>query len=474
MRKADYIRIQGFSDESRDEFLRLVDGAARLTEVSGVAKNLRYSRASRSVVNRCDVLLALWDGGRGGGSGGTAETVVYAAVHWRPCIWISTVGEHRVSDNLEPGTADLFLDEILRRAEVASREATHAFRPAGEKTAIGAEPKSVLLPVAQAFDALRQFNEEQLPKDFPDRRDTELSLAEADSEEAAWVVTPYLRATLSAARRHRQFRLATWGMAMLAILAAVALAANVALGRTRLWTVFEAVLLAVLVLVFWYSHMHLDLHRRWLSYRLLAERLRSVRHVAPTGINFPTMTGARDYYVERHSAAWIERAFEEVWDMRPQAGRARRGPKVPIEQLRERLAEKWLQKQIDYHHDSAISHDRRERRYRTAVWAFFIAAVVAAVLHSVKKSEGATAFFSIVTPVAAASVGAVATVRQHRAQAERSRRMETTLAARKEDVLGAEDSRSLQHASADAARAVAEETGDWFGAMWFLDIEHPP
>jgi hypothetical protein len=36
------------------------------------------------------------------------------------------------------------------------------------------------------------------------------------------------------------------------------------------------------------------------------------------------------------------------------------------------------------------------------------------------------------------------------------------------------ETRMLAKASSEAARLVAEEAGDWLGAMWFLDIEHPP
>jgi hypothetical protein len=28
--------------------------------------------------------------------------------------------------------------------------------------------------------------------------------------------------------------------------------------------------------------------------------------------------------------------------------------------------------------------------------------------------------------------------------------------------------------TSEGARVIAEENGDWFGAMWFLDVEHPP
>jgi hypothetical protein len=467
MRKAEYVRVQGFSEESRSEFMGLVKVAAFVNEVSNVGSNERYRRASRGIVNRCDVLLALWDGRESGGAGGTAETLLYAASRWHPCIWICTES-CEIRDNLEPGTPEVFLEEVRRRARV---ELQHTDEDASRLRA----PESVLASLAETFTALQRFNEERLPWDFTHHREGDLAFAEADGEgDVAWVLVPQLRAARSAIRCQSRFRLATAGMALLAILAACALAANVALDLPERLILVEVGLLLLLLAVFWLTHLHFAFHRRWLSYRLLAERLRSLRFVAPTGVNFPRMAGLRDVYVERQSAEWVERAFEEVWDSRPQAGRARTFGKNTIGRHKERLATKWIQRQIDYHHRSAHNHDRLEVAYRISVFGLFALAVIAAVCHALGRWKDTTAFLSIVAPVAAAAVGAVSTVRQHRALAERSSRMETTLEDAKHDVLAADDSRSLQHASAEAARIMAGESGDWFGAMWFLDIEHPP
>jgi hypothetical protein len=35
------------------------------------------------------------------------------------------------------------------------------------------------------------------------------------------------------------------------------------------------------------------------------------------------------------------------------------------------------------------------------------------------------------------------------------------------------DAETIGKATQEAARLVAEENGDWLGAMWFLDLEHP-
>ena len=36
------------------------------------------------------------------------------------------------------------------------------------------------------------------------------------------------------------------------------------------------------------------------------------------------------------------------------------------------------------------------------------------------------------------------------------------------------DVETIGKTASEAARVIAEENGDWFGAMWFLDVEEPP
>ena len=70
---------QDFSTEaSRARFDALVAAAARVEITgpdAGATRESAYERAGLVIVERCDVLLALWDGEPGRGRGGTAEIV---------------------------------------------------------------------------------------------------------------------------------------------------------------------------------------------------------------------------------------------------------------------------------------------------------------------------------------------------------------------------------------------------------------
>jgi hypothetical protein len=50
--------------------------------------------------------------------------------------------------------------------------------------------------------------------------------------------------------------------------------------------------------------------------------------------------------------------------------------------------------------------------------------------------------------------------------------MRSDLEAVRRALLGAEP-QTIGRVVSQAAQIIAEENGDWFGAMWFLDVEHP-
>jgi hypothetical protein len=141
--------------------------------------------------------------------------------------------------------------------------------------------------------------------------------------------------------------------------------------------------------------------------------------------------------------------------------------------LRHRLAEVWLGGQIAYHAKARARHERRAQALTALVIALFLGSLLSATLHAMHVMEKPSIFLAITLPVAAAAVGVILTVRQHRALAERYRAMEADVVSAQRSVRDM-DARTMKTATSDAARVIAAENGDWLGAMWFLDVEHPP
>ena len=462
-----YVELQEFSASAEEEFVRWLGRATSVVELGGPwgpkAREASYEAAGQHVVNRCDVLVALWDGRPSGGRGGTAETLLYAAELGKPCIWIPSTEEEPHVDNLSEEHAEGFFAEVRRRAAV-SRERS------GDRHALRTH---VLKPLRDTFRELDDFNRLPLPAEPELRRRLERELGAVD-EDSAWITGPFVRASVLADRYQTRFTWTTWLMSALATGAAVCLGASLAKEHPApIWVWAEVACLLALVALFVAVH-RLGFHRRWLSYRLLAERFRSAYFMAPTGIDFRRTAGLDAVFVERQSADWHLRAFEEVWDSRPDAvGPPRTLADEEVDRLKHHLAEDWIGGQIAYHAKARRRHQRHDFVLTSIVLVLFLGTVVIAILHAAGVRERISIFLSVTLPVAAAAIGVILTVRQHRALAERYERMHADLLSVQRSLLDV-DAQTISKTTSEAARVIAEENGDWFGAMWFLDVEHPP
>jgi len=455
-----YARLQEFSNQAKTNFEWWLDRASSLTELSGDPDPERidraYEAASHHLVARSDVLVALWDGQPSRGKGGTADTLVFAAQIGKPCIWLPTYGIAEPRDNLERGSAGEFLEDVRRRAELP---------PSKDEPFQQGIEEDVLETLRGAFAELDEFNNARLPPVADLWRRAKEELGELQKSDD-WVALPFARAAMLADRFQKRFMFATLLIALLAITAASALAASVSQERPpHAWAWAEVVALSVLFVLFLYVHRR-GVHRRWLSYRLLSERFRTAFFIAPVGIDFRRTAGLETVFVERRAADWLQRAFEEVWEARPRTAQLDR------EQLRRHLVDRWIDGQIKYHEKAFPRHKLRGSIFTSLILLCFFGTVLFAALHATDAVERVSILLTIILPVAAAALGVVLTVRQHRALADRYRRMYADLIAVRRALLTADDV-ALEKTAQEAARLIAEENGDWLGAMWFLDLESP-
>jgi hypothetical protein len=92
------------TEESRREFRDLLARAAGVEVLPAQpTRAAAYEAAGRRVVDLCDVLLAVWDGGASAGRGGTAATVAYARRVGRPLIIIDSNDPAKVTREDVPG-----------------------------------------------------------------------------------------------------------------------------------------------------------------------------------------------------------------------------------------------------------------------------------------------------------------------------------------------------------------------------------
>jgi hypothetical protein len=96
MEKVDYMRDFGTA-ESKREFEELLTQARSIRTLPVTSSRVEaYEQVGRYVVDRCEILIAVWDGKPSVGRGGTQEIVQYARDNHRPLVWIHAENPSRI------------------------------------------------------------------------------------------------------------------------------------------------------------------------------------------------------------------------------------------------------------------------------------------------------------------------------------------------------------------------------------------
>jgi hypothetical protein len=309
------------------EFTALRQRAAEVVQVADAPdRHEAYERAGRFVGDRCDVLVAVWDGKPAHGRGGTAEIVAYARARGRAVVRIDS----RTGRIRWPPRGEDFVSQ-LAFARTYRRETAH--RP--------------------ALEAEAQKRSERLRDQA---REAGLELAELPALQGA--LLPALAKAALLARHYQSlyFRSGTAAYCLAAL--AVALAALGALimpGAHWLFLVEAAVIVATVVLA-WPPRFH-SLQRKWIDYRFLAERLRAGQFgylavLAPELAAEPTPADL--------PVVWTTMVLDEVWQSLP----PREAATLPeanghLGALTRFLFRAWIDHQARYYRDAGERNHRR-------------------------------------------------------------------------------------------------------------------
>ena len=450
------------SEESKEGFRCLLD-QARPSDIwkapAGLEREEAYERAGRYVVDRCDALIAVWDGQKSRGRGGTAEIVGYAQKQGVPIAWVHTAGGPPASYALEN-----------KRAEV----------------------------VKAAAEKLRMYNTAEIEKPKFDKRERELRqelmpdiareipvdpLGLSRETVADWVFPYFIRADILALRYQQRFRRLS-----LAIFVLAALAVAVVAVQTNFWpeldslaaleVVFLGTLLGILMM-----NRRFRLYDQWISSRFLAERLRSSYFLALAKTGDRRGRSSRLAYLSDSSEAWIERALTEASARRPELDSAT----PPVRALRDYLNGHWIKSQISYQEKSSRRQHTFEHRLIRLTEFLFLATLAAAFVHIFAASifpgtgkagferpgfwEGLLVVVSITVPAFGAAVHGFSTQRQFRRHSDRYRRMAGVLAQVQAEMTDATTIEQVRDVAAATEQIMREENSDWFGVMRFHDME---
>jgi hypothetical protein len=447
---ADEYSCDFASDGSKRDFERLLSVSSTVWVAGRTTSRAEaYELAGHRVVDRSDVMIAVWDGAPSRGRGGTADIVTYARSRDVPILWIRPDGTVN---------ADEWPNERQTQIRVALENLT--------------KYNSVPLPPARFQSHLeRRRNRWEVDAVHLDDRVPRRASA------ADWILPFYCRADLLAIRYQRRFNQLGSGVFVMAAVAVttIALQATFFPKHTRIVAI-EVGLLLCLLAAQWIGRRW-RVHERWISYRFLAERIRSMYFLALAGTVSRDQPGAPRQFLSDPSDAWIERAISAIRDLRPEGLEP---DESEVSVIRQYLSRHWIEDELRYHGRAARSHAARDRLSIYLSSALFFITLVAALLHVMGFGTGdgqesrigeTLVWVSIAVPAWGAAAHGIATQREYRRQSDRYARTERLLEnlhTRMSEATSIDQVRAL---AVEAERVMREENSDWFGVMRFHDIE---
>jgi hypothetical protein len=327
--QAQYAEDFDSTPGSRDEFLALIATSSTVCQLASDPKDRPrgYEAAGIVMLTNCDVLITIWDGEREEGIGGTAQIVDRAVNSSIPTIWIKPTSPEqlylswpepgalplanvRPLDSFRPAKAEDIaqaLEEILRPPQVArERAALDDFLAEREQRwnfcmwyplLVRLVAGRKLRPMSWAdLRPRRALADSQafwapyfakVPADATQRPAIERALLPAYAA-ADHLANFYAQAYRSAYVFNFTFAAVAVMLALLGVFIHEPFIDEQSLRLAIKPAVVTIEIVVIVSILATWRHGHLrQWHRRWLDYRRLAECLRQMRILAPTGSSGP-------------------------------------------------------------------------------------------------------------------------------------------------------------------------------------------
>jgi hypothetical protein len=440
--KNDY--LQDFRTEaSKKEFDDLLAKAGSIRTLSCQESRVEaYEQAGRYIVDRCDVLVAIWDGKPAEGRGGTQEIIQYARDIHCPLILIQTNKPSLFSLEMGQGLASRSFQDL----DVYNSERVD---PVNFQT---------------QFSRNNRFFADQLEKAGLPTQGLKPTLE--------YILQRYVRADILALNyQHIYYRAET--LVSVLALAAVVIAAFQVLFFPDLPVILVseiALMLGVLAIVG--AGRHRRWHEKWIDYRFLAERFRSALFMATANIDVAILRPPRHLSLAYEPRDWMVLAFTSVWNRRP---------RYPITEtslfqgVKNFLCEAWVGDQISFHNATQRRHHRRHQRMTAAGYTLFGLTIVVAILHVARVGphwlEAAFAFLAVVFPAIAATITAIRTHHDYLRTSMRSGEMARQLLELKEKIIKVNRVDEFLTLVKETEETMLHENEDWRVIVRFHTME---
>jgi hypothetical protein len=441
---------------SREEFRMLLGRARQVTEMFPAdSREHAYKQVGEYVVDRCDVLIAVWNREQAGGTGGTEETYRYATGKERRELAVYVIDPERPAATEQPSP---------------DQDWPYGWAETDRFNQVQISTSALTAAVDHQRDRLLRLG-------------ADAGLGQSHVRPLLdWALPNLVRADLLATMMRHRYMAAgniVFGTTFLAIM----MAATQSIYHVPALSLIEFAVMAFLLGgILWARHQHL--HGYWLAYRSLAERFRTALFRTIAGLD-PGRTAVRGIREVDPSRTWDDRLFEEVWAGRP---RDHPGNPDPVA-LRTFLLTAWVDDQCRYHTRSVTKYWNRDRAVRGLIYGIVGLALAVAFIHVVRSplvhlwptesgqaghSDIAENLLLLVSAAAPALTMAMAGIRERREYdriAENSRHIRQYLLTLRPCLAAAPDLASIQGFADQLGRHMLQEARDWYSTMRSHDFE---
>jgi len=457
--KEDYLE-DFLTAESRIEFEDLFKRARRpitLRESSvrgqyprGGPKEARrqaYEDVGRYVVDKCDVLIALWDRENMRGKGGTAEVIEYAKKKERPVIVVSTKAPHDIS---------VYKGHGLNGSSISRMEMFNSYRIKEEEIEYAGNMYNDL------------FNNEE-GKEIPE--DVKKRVKEM-------LLPFYVRASKISKQNQKIYRY----VGTLVYSLSAAAITSVVLGiLLRKWSIYAFTIEFLILLAIFLMGIIANwrkTQRKWIESRFLAEQIRSAVFFVVCNTEISPVEVPPYMRTAHRPDDWMVKVFYEIWNRLPEMEGCHQ---AYCQQCSDFVRKQWIQNQIKYHGDKAIDLRKISTILELGGMAIFFIAMAAAISHLIffrpgkefqsKTLEELIIFFAVVLPAIGAAIGGIRSHREYSRLEKRSSNMEIILKELDEQFSNANTPEALDSLLKDANELMLRETQDWLMLMKFMELK---
>lgn len=414
-----------------------------------LARKEAFKRAGQHIVNHCDVLIAVWDGEKSKGIGGTFEVIEFAISKKRPVIIISSTA---------PNDIELKIGYGLN---------------------------------CDALKDIEQFNTNEIPADIMSLYTNNMydklfnnkegeTLAESSKELVKKMLLPYYVKISYLAKKYQK-RYMPSGVFLFVCSAIAVLAVLIGVLHHPFMLIAFIIEFFCLLLILTIYLFAQRLRKNWLEYRFLTERMRTACYFAATNIEIPALVIPPYMGVVHNYNDWMVMVFNELWNRTPKMTGIK---KDQLPDIKSFISDNWINDQKEHHSGKRTRLLFVNKRYVYFGWTIYFLALIASTIHIVQHIsfetvfshlfENILIFLAIALPAIGASVMGIHKHGEYERLESRSCSMTKAIEDISIDFQQVNTTDKFTELMYDFDKLVLLENQDWFTLMKMSKLEVCP